>query len=129
MSPNNKKPAKIDYQAVCDGIYKSTGALACYVVNDEGALLGFNYGEVVASEKLRSRYPVLVGVVWGSLKNIEEAAGRLSLLEATYDKFKVLGIPIPGTRVAVLLTVAVGTDSQATKSAALDFALSRLAGS
>ncbi len=121
-----KKPDGIAFRSICDEIYRNTKPISCHTVNDEGKILGFSYGKISSSTKLRSRYPLITGVVCGSLKNMEETVGKLSMLEATYERFKVLGIP--GTELAVLLTVDVERDSLRTKDEVLEFAGPRLKG-
>lgn len=90
-----------NWQGLCDSLYNETkGILACYVVDVRGKILGRNFGRIEAPADLRSKYGGIAAVLWGGLLNIEQIGGRLSMLTASFEKFKVLGFRFPGRRPA-----------------------------
>ena len=101
--------SETDLQSLCDKLVVGE-VLSAYTIDINGKLYGMNTGKLKAAEELRSRYGQMGGVVWGSLKNIEAVGGSLVVLAATYQKFKVVGVPIMGTPFAALVTVPVDAD-------------------
>ncbi len=97
--------ASRQFQELCDGIYALEGISSCYVVNTHGKMLAARNGNTTASKELRSRYGILVAVVWGSLQNIEVLGGPLLSVSATYRKFKVLGVPVPNSGTGVVVRI------------------------
>ena len=116
--------SETDLQSLCDKLVTGE-VLSAYTIDINGKLHGKNTGKVNAPDELRSRYGQMGGVVWGSLKNIEGVGGSLTVLAATYQKFKVVGVPIMGTPFAALVTVPVDADPSQIRDRVMTLATGR----
>jgi len=96
--------------------------LACYAVSKEGALLGASYGEwLPKDEELKADFSKIVSVVWGGLDRATSIGGPLEKAAIIYKNFKLVGFPMEGTNMAILLTVEIKLDSDVVKSRVHDF--------
>jgi hypothetical protein len=96
--------------------------LACYAVSKDGVLLGASYGEwLPKDEELKADFSRIVSVVWGGLDRATSIGGPLEKVAITYGNFKLVGFPMEGTNMAILLTVDVKFDSEVLKSRVYDF--------
>ena len=84
---------------------------ACYALDRNGRLLGANYGKIIVDEKLKADFSEVASVVWGSLKRVTNLGGPIRRVVATFENLKIVGLPIEGTHLALLLTVEVKIDS------------------
>lgn len=107
-------------QEMCDELQKMGDILACYAVNKDGRLLGASYGEMKLDEKLKADLSHIASGVWVGLERITNL-GLLRSVEVIYENFKILGLAIQRTNVAILLTVEVKLDSYVLKERVLDF--------
>ena len=98
-------------QTLCDEIQKMGDILACYAVNREGKLLGANYGQIEVDEELKTNFATLAAGVWSSLDRVTGIGGRINMVAAIFENFKILGLPVEGTNTAILLTVDTKLDS------------------
>jgi|GEM_PF-727389 hypothetical protein len=105
---------------MCDELQKMGDILACYAVNKDGRLLGASYGEMKLDEKLKADLSHIASDVWVGLERITNL-GLLRSVEVIYENFKILGLAIQRTNVAILLTVEVKLDSYVLKERVLDF--------
>lgn len=108
-----------NFQELCDLIYNLGGILACYVVSLDGKVLGYNFGSIIAGKDLRSTYGMLASDIWRGLKNVEAVGGPILVLAVTYQNFKVVGIPIPDSKVGIIATVPVKGDEIETRNKVL----------
>jgi hypothetical protein len=96
--------------------------LACYAISKEGTLLGASYGEwLPKDEELKADFSRIVSVVWGGLDRATTIGGPLEKAEITYGNFKLVGFPVVGTNMALLLTVEVKFDSEILRSRVHNF--------
>ena len=98
-------------QDLCDEIQKMGDILACYAVNKEGKLLGANYGLVEVDDGLKLEFSNLAAGVWSSLDRVTSIGGRIKMVSAIFENFKILGLPVEGTNTALLLTIETKLDS------------------
>lgn len=113
---------KSTLQVMCDELRQMGDILACYVVNKDGRLLGASYGEWIAhDEKLKADLSRVASEVWGGVDRLATVGGPLKMVALTFEKFKVLGIPIEKTNTLLLLTVEVKLDSEVLRGRVLDF--------
>jgi len=104
-------PQKPTIQDLCDEIQKMGDILACYAVNKDGKLLGANYGLVEVDDELKREFSNLAAGVWSSLDRVTGIGGRIKMVSAIFENFKILGLPVEGTNVAILLTIETKLDS------------------
>ena len=95
--------------------------LACYALNKDGRLLGASYGEIHVDEELKADFSHVASVIWGGLDKVTNLGGPLKMVSAIFENFKILGLPIQGTNIALLLTVDVKLDSYVLQGRVLDF--------
>ena len=98
-------------QDLCDEIQRMGDILACYAVNKEGKLLGANYGLVEVDDELKKEFSDLAASVWSSLDRVTVIGGRIKMVSAIFENFKILGLPVEGTNTALLLTIETKLDS------------------
>ena len=98
-------------QDLCDEIQKMGDILACYAVNKQGKLLGANYGLVEVDDELKKDFANLAAGVWSSLERVTGIGGRITMVSAIFENFKILGLPVEGTNTAILLTIDTKLDS------------------
>ncbi len=108
-------------QDLCDEIQKMGDVLACYAVNKEGKLLGASYGEFQLDDDLREEFSHIASGVWTGLGRVTNLGGPLQMVSATYKNFKILGLPIKGTNMAILLTIETKLDSYRSAERTNDF--------
>lgn len=95
--------------------------LACYVINKDGKLLGASYGPIVMDDKLMQDFNQLAAGVWADLERVTTIGGEIILVSINYENFKVLGFPVKGTNVAVLLTIETKFDEHLIQERVKDF--------
>jgi hypothetical protein len=108
-------------RSLCDEVMKTGDILACYVINQGGELLAANYGMVPVDDALKKDFSEVAATIWGGLMRVTGLAGRLEMVSAIYENMKIIGLPVQGTNVALLLTVDVKIDSYALKGRLNDF--------
>jgi len=91
--------------------------LACYAISKEGAQLGASYGEWLPNdETLKAEFSQIASTVWKGLDRGTSIGGALKKVVITYENFKVIGFPMEGTNMAILLTVEAKLDSEVMRS-------------
>jgi hypothetical protein len=114
-------PQRPIFQTLCDEIMNMGDLLACYVINQKGELLGANYGQVPVDDALKHDFSQVAAIVWGGLQRVTNLGGSIKMVSAIFENFKILGIPVEGTNVALLLTVDVKLDSVVLRDRIGDF--------
>lgn len=110
MVLGGKRPS-VSIQNMCDEIQNMGDILACYAVNMDGKLLGANYGLIELDDELKAEFSGLAAQVWTSLDRVTSVGGRIKMVSAIFENFKILGLPVEGTNIALLLTIDVKLDS------------------
>src|SRR5579863_4123558 len=90
-------------QDMCDEIGKMGDILACYTINKDGKLLAANYGPIVMDDKLRQDFNQLAAGVWAGLERVTTIGGEIRVVSIEYENFRILGFPVRGSNVAILL--------------------------
>jgi len=107
---------------MCDEVKLMGDILACYAISKEGSLLGASYGTwLPLDKKLKADFADLASVIWKALDRVTSVGGALEKVAITFDNFKIVGFPIEGTNMALLLTVEQKVDSEALKTRVHDF--------
>ena len=99
--------------------------MACYLIDRDGRALGSNFGEFDVDENLRKNYSNIAAQIWGGLSQVEGLGGDIDFVVAKFANFKILGIPIPGSTMAVLVTIPISIDSEVLKARILGFVRGR----
>jgi hypothetical protein len=106
---------------MCDELKQVGDILACYVISNEGKLLGASYGKwLPLDEALKKDFSEIAAVVWGALERVTSIGGSLETAAISFENFKIVGFPIQKTDMAILLTVEEKVDSDALKSRVQD---------
>ena len=108
---NKMSKLKPTIQDMCNEIMNMGDVLACYAVNMEGKLLGANYGQIEVDDDLKKEFSGLAAGIWSGLNRVSGIGGRLKMVSAIFENFKILGLPLEGTNSALLLTVDAKLDS------------------
>ena len=108
-------------KTVSDELMTVGDIMACAVINQRGELLGVNYGQVPVDDELKKYFSQMAGTIWGGLNRASSFAGPLTMVSAVFQNFKIIGLPIEGTNIALLLTVDVKLDSYILRDRVLDF--------
>jgi len=98
-------------QALCDEMMNMGDLLACYIINQSGVLLGANYGQIPLDDDLKNDFSQIAASIWSGLQRVSNVGGPLKMVSAIFENFKIIGLPIEGTNIGVLLTVEVKLDS------------------
>jgi hypothetical protein len=107
---------------MCDELKQMGDILACYAISKEGKLLGASYGESLPlDEKLKADFSHLASMVWVNLDRGTSIGGLLKKVVITFENFKIVGFPMEGTNMALLLTVEDKLDSDVLKERVHDF--------
>lgn len=100
----------LDFQALSREISQIPGVVSCTIINQQGTIKGRLIGDVPHNDEVLERTGAVGAVIWGGLKMVEQEAGPLSSVIIKYEKFQVIGIPLPGTKIAVLVTSPLAVD-------------------
>jgi len=101
----------VPLQTLCDDLENMGDVLASYVINKDGRLLGANYGDLEVSEDLKADFSKVASSIWGGLDRVTSLGGAIKGVVASFENFKILGLPIKGTNIAVLLTIEAKLDA------------------
>lgn len=113
----------VSLQALSDDLLGMGDVLACYVVNKQGMLLAANYGELPVDEDLKASFSKVTSSIWQGLDKVTNLGGPIRAVVATYENFRILGLPIKGTNIAILLTVETKLDPVEMSKRAEEFTL------
>ena len=111
-------------QSLCDEVKKMEmgDIMACYAVSKDGVLLGASYGEwLPKDQQLKDDFSRVVSTVWAGLDRATGIGGPLGKAVIAYENFKLVGFPMEGTNMAILLTVEIKLDSDVLRGRVHDF--------
>jgi len=102
--------AQLNFQALAKEVSEIPGVLSCTIINSDGAIKGRIIGYVPHSDEVLDKAGKIGSAIWGGLKILEPEAGPLNAVIVSYEKFRVYGVPIPGTRICVMAAVKLSVD-------------------
>jgi hypothetical protein len=85
--------------------------LTCTIVGEDGEVRGRASLEERPSELPLPGLGKLVTGVWGALRRVETMGGTLRVVTANFEKLKLIGFAIPGTRYLMVVGVPIHIDS------------------
>jgi hypothetical protein len=100
----------INFKDLAKEISQIDGVISCTVINYRGAIKGRTFGDVQYDAELRDRSGEIAAVVWGGLKRVEPIGGPLKSVTVEFEKFMIIGVPITGTRIGILVTMPLTID-------------------
>jgi len=100
----------INFKDLAKEISEIDGVIGCTIINYHGAVKGRTNGDVQYDAELKDRAGEIAAVIWGGLKRVEPVGGPLKSVTAEFEKFQIIGSPIPNTRVGILVTVPLTVD-------------------
>jgi len=109
------------YQDFCDDLYNMGDLLSCYIFDTMGNVRGKQYGKIEVTEDLKQHFAEIAAVIWGGLKSVEPVGGSINFVDANFENFKILGIPMPALDIGILAVIPVELDSLAMKERILDY--------
>jgi hypothetical protein len=112
---------KNDWENLCSQILELQDIATCTIVGYHGVVLAEDLGDVEADPEIRANKGSLAAVIWGGLTKVEKVGGPISFASVIYEKFKVVGVPFPEARVAVVVTSDVSVDSYHLKDMIFDY--------
>jgi hypothetical protein len=80
------------------------------VINYHGSVRGRIIGDTPNGDEVLDRAGAIGSAIWGGPKKAEGEGGPLSSVIVSYQKFRVIGVPIPGTKIAVVVTAGRDSD-------------------
>jgi len=100
----------LNFKDLAKEISEIDGVISCTVINYRGAVRGRTNGDVQYDAELKDRAGEIAAVMWGGFKRVEPIGGPLKSVTAEFEKFMIIGVPIPKTRIAVLVTAPLTVD-------------------
>lgn len=114
-------PVHYSHQALCEDIAKMGDVMACAAFDSHGNVRGTDFGELEVDDQLKSQYSEIGAVIWGGIKRAEALGGPLDHVTVQFERFKILGIPIPKSKSALLVTLSLEVDSLKMRDRILDY--------
>ena len=98
------------FQELATEVSQLTGVMSCTIIDDHGDVKGHVPGEIPHRQDIMERAGTVAAVIWGGVSIGESEAGALTSVVVSYSTFRVIGVPISGMKVAVLVTAALYAD-------------------